>query len=365
MPRDLGGLRVLLVGDYPPPLGGVSVHVRALRDAARKAGARTTVLDIGKGRNTAPGVVAATRPIPFAARLATLATSHDLIHLHTSGANPKSWLLVAGIGAMAKATGCASVVTFHSGHGPRYLVTPQRAFVARAALAPWNRVVCVSEEIERTLSRLGAAEGRRVVAPAFGREGVVPGELPPTARSFRATHRELIVAMLAPGRDYGAPELFSAFALLRARRPQAALVVYGAGTESEELRRMASTLGASPVLHLGQLERPQALAVMACADVFVRPTLVDGDAVSVREALALGVPVVATRVGARPQQARLCEPRDTEALSTAIEASLQEEATPAREGAPLDGIESVLELYGRLDPRQTAFAAPPPTRRHA
>jgi hypothetical protein len=41
--------------------------------------------------------------------------------------------------------------------------------------------------------------------------------------------------------------------------------------------------------------------VIAACDVFVRPTLADGDSVSVREALALGRVVVASAVGHRPE----------------------------------------------------------------
>lgn len=358
MPPDLRGARVLIVGDWPPPLGGVSVHVRALRDAAVKAGARATVLDISKGRNSAPGVMPAGTEAGFAARLAGLCAAHDLVHVHTSGANPKSWVLTALVGATARLTRTRAVVTFHSGHGPRYLTTPARAFAARAALAAYDRVVCVNEEISRQLTRIGAAVDRHVVAPAFGREGVEPGQPPKQFERWRKKHRRIVSAMLAPGRDYGAPELFEAFARLRRTLPDASLCVYGPGTDDESTRELAKRFGASPLLRLGQLERTTALGVIRDSDVFVRPTLVDGDAVSVREALALGVPVVATRVGTRPARVRLCEPGDVDGLAKALHAAL----TEPREDAPLpadspDGIDAVLGLYRTLL-RRTASAPP-------
>ena len=43
------------------------------------------------------------------------------------------------------------------------------------------------------------------------------------------------------------------------------------------------------------------------SDVFVRPTFMDGDAISVREAGTLGVPVVASNVGTRPEGTVLFE----------------------------------------------------------
>src|SRR5207248_339939 len=84
--------------------------------------------------------------------------------------------------------------------------------------------------------------------------------------------------------------LLPAFAEVRARKPRAALAMYGPGTEE---------LSGGGVRGFGELHRPQALALLATCDVFVRPTIADGDSVSVREALALGRAVVATALGHR------------------------------------------------------------------
>src|SRR5947209_1579274 len=61
------------------------------------------------------------------------------------------------------------------------------------------------------------------------------------------------------------------------------------------------------VLLAGDLDHEVCLSLMGKSDVFVRPTFRDGDAISVREALTLGVPVVASRVGNRPDGAVLFE----------------------------------------------------------
>lgn len=341
------GVRLLLVGDFPPPLGGVSVHVRALAQAARKAGAHVTVLDVGKGQHDEEGVIASGRAVRFAVSLATLAASHELLHVHTSGANARSWLLAAAVGAAARVTGHRAVATLHSGHGPRYLSTPSRALAARVALAPYDRVVCVTEEISRALDRIGAAPQRHLVAPAFGREGLEPGALPAAARAFRDEHPVVMSAMLAPGPDYGARELFSAFARLRRQGLRAGLAVFGPGTDDDSTRQLAGQLGASPLLALGALERGVALAVVAHSDVFVRPTRVDGDSVSVREALALGRRVVATRVGTRPAGVHLCEPADEGSLARALAEALAG-PPPAAVDEGADGIDTVLHLYARL-----------------
>lgn len=341
MPRDLDGLRLLLVGDWPPPLGGVSVHVRSLRDAAARAGMKVTVLDIGRGRHEADGVVPADSEVNFIVSLATLASMHDVVHLHTSGANAKSWALILATGAVAKTLAARPVLTLHSGHGPRWLTNAPRTLAARVALAQYERLICVSDEIALTLSRLGIYGRRGLVAPAFGRDGLEPGALPAELVRFRRTHTLVVAAMLGAGEDYGATELLAAFPLLRKQVPGAALVVYGPGSTDAALGQQVAKVK-FPLLRLGEIERGQALAVMKASDLFVRPTRVDGDAVSVREALAMGTAVVATRIGTRPAGVTLCDPASPKDLARAMRLAL---ASPPLRGDPGDGISQVLTVY--------------------
>jgi glycosyltransferase involved in cell wall biosynthesis len=314
-----------------------------------------TVLDIGAGQNRGEGVFPSGREPHFAKELVRLTRSNDLVHLHTSGANPKSWILTTLVGLTAQATGCLPLVTFHSGHGPRYISTTARALTARVALRPYRRVICVNDEISKALSRIGAAYARHVVAPAFGREGVEAGGLPEAVSDFIARHQVIVSAMLAPGRDYGAVELIGAFQQFHAEHPEAGMILYGPGTDDLETGRLARPLG-NAVLRLGQVERPVALAVMRASRLFVRPTLVDGDAVSVREALAMGTRVVATTVGHRPEGVFLCRPGDVDDLARTLSTAI---TAPARatESLPVDGIELVLQTYARLARHVTPLAA--------
>ena len=146
--------------------------------------------------------------------------------------------------------------------------------------------------------------------------------------------------MIAPRPEYGAGILLDAFAQVRAQLPEAALALYGPGSES--VRR--------PGVHaFGELRRPQALALMAACDVFVRPTLADGDSVSVREALALGCLVVATSVGHRPPEARLVPPGAIGPLAEALVQAARRESRRSQRAARAPvagGLQPILSLYG-------------------
>src|SRR5918912_159906 len=91
-------MRIALLGDYPPPHGGVSVHVAALERALRARGDDVLVLDIGRGDHAARGVAPARGPFRYGAALARAAAARRLVHVHTNGANQRSWVIAASAG---------------------------------------------------------------------------------------------------------------------------------------------------------------------------------------------------------------------------------------------------------------------------
>ncbi|HYG68672.1 MAG TPA: glycosyltransferase, partial [Anaeromyxobacteraceae bacterium] len=207
------------------------------------------------------------------------------------------------------------------------------------------------------LAAAGVPRHRITVLPAFSR-ALLGARVPPTAlAAFRAAHEPLFAAALAPGATYGADVLLPAFEAARARLPGSGLVIFGPGTA-------APGFVAPGVLALGEISHGEALATIEAADVFVRPTRADGDAVSVREALALGRAVVATSVGHRPAGCLLVPPADRDALA----ARLVEAGSEARRGGAIasgrrepgsagggakstdeqDPFEVILALYGSL-----------------
>ena len=86
---------------------------------------------------------------------------------------------------------------------------------------------------------------------------------------------------------------------LRRTHPGATLVMAGqAGELSETVRREAEALGlADAVTFPGFLNPPAKLAAMSYADIFINTNHIDNTPVSVIEAGAMGLPIVATRIG--------------------------------------------------------------------
>src|SRR5207249_6729718 len=128
----------------------------------------------------------------------------------------------------------------------------------------WSSDVC-SSDLPRRLE----------VVPAFSHSFVQPGAPPPGFRELREQAAPLYCAMLAPGPVYGAEVLLRAFAEVHQHNPRARLALYGPSTLEMDFSYAGA--GAGAVRAYGELHRSAALALIAASDVFVRPTLADGD----------------------------------------------------------------------------------------
>lgn len=106
--------------------------------------------------------------------------------------------------------------------------------------------------------------------------------------------------------------------------PDAGLVVVGDGLERARLEALARSLNVLDRVYLaGARNRDETLGLMAACDIFVLNSIHEGLPHVVLEAMALGLPVVATAVGGTPEVVRhgengLLIPPDNEALSSVL-----------------------------------------------
>lgn len=126
--------------------------------------------------------------------------------------------------------------------------------------------------------------------------------------------------------------LLDAFAEVRERAPSARLVLAGDGAERASLIARARELGVlEGVEFAGHLAPHELRARLARASVFVLPSRSEGMPLALIEAMAAGVPVVATRVGGVPEvvhsgTGRLVEPERPPELARAVLDVLRDDA---------------------------------------
>jgi hypothetical protein len=217
------------------------------------------------------------------------------------------------------------------------------AFVLRFALAGFAQIVCVNDEIRRALARLGVPEDKLSVVPAF--LGAAPQPLEDGDEQRLRHFQPLLSVVAGSGPEYGLPVLMEALQRLRHHYPEIGCIVLGtngAGKPSEMVR----ALGLSEhVRFLGPLPHQRCVALLARSDVCVRPSLADGDAVSVREALSLAVPVVASDVTCRPPGTTLFLTGDSGDLAEKVLMLLRADRCSGETTPPLDFFDAILSVY--------------------
>ncbi len=344
-------MRVLQLGPYPPPHGGVQTNLVAIRRLLRARGIPCAVINITGAPESGDEAVYYPRGVLPLLRLFG-ALEYDVVHLHLGGNLTPRLLGLAAVCTMLPGT--RSVLTFHSGGYPSSAEgrTARAASLRGAVFRRFDRIIVVNQELADLFRRFGCwADAIRLILPHESptvTESESAPELPPHLVAFMAAHDRLLttVGLLEP--EYDLARQIEALPGIRAAAPGAGLLIVGSGSLEGELRALIARSPASEHICLaGDVPHDQTLRAIAASRVFLRTTLYDGDSISVREALALGTPVVATDTGMRPDGVRLVPIGDSEALVDAAVAAMGAPRSPrAAEGT--GNIEAVLALYEEL-----------------
>jgi glycosyltransferase involved in cell wall biosynthesis len=188
-----------------------------------------------------------------------------------------------------------------------------RTAVARLTCRFSDRIICVNQEMRATIVHLGVPDDRIEVKEAYLPTPVPPIEANPRFEAWLKEHSPLLTTTMFLRPEYGYEILEAAMPILRMRYPKIGLVVMG----------IDGTAPDSSIFRAGDVEHGLCLHLMSRCNAFVRPTFNDGDSVSVREAHALGVPVVASDIGNRPPGTYLFRPGDVNGFVEQVEKALE------------------------------------------
>jgi glycosyltransferase involved in cell wall biosynthesis len=244
----------------------------------------------------------------------------DLVHAH----------IYASVVAAALATLGTSVPLVITEHTEASWQTWRARWISRWVYRRVERIIAVSTPIRRRLIErddvhpdLITIIPNAVVAASEERADTPP----PLPAGLRERPLAGVVARLQP--EKGVANFLKAAARVASQFPEAHFVVAGDGPLRQELVALTEDLGlGSRVNFLGF--RSDASALMKSLDVLVVPSLTEGSPLVTLEAMAAGVPVVASAVGGIPDQIRhdkeglLVSPGDTGALGDALLALLRD-----------------------------------------
>ena len=257
----------------------------------------------------------------------------DVIHVHN-----RFFFTSLIAAAAAKALNIPLVTTLHLGSVDE-LPLPQRLPVlayerifGRTIIQASEQLIAVSQAVADYTRRLGASPEKTRVQP----NAVDTNAFRPSASKAQRPPRVAFVGRLIQNK--GPHYLMAAIPQMLAHRPDTEFWFIGDGPMRACLEQTAQNLGVAPnVRFLGV--REDVAALLADSDIFVRPSLMEGMPLTVLEAMACGLPVVATPVGGTAElviegeTGLLVPPRNVEALAGALQRLIDSPALRAQLGA--------------------------------
>jgi len=347
-------MRVLEVTHrYPPALGGVEIQVEAIARGLVERGHSVEVVttDLARDRplhRLPPGPTHEPVPVRRHRAFRTIPAPHglglvapgmaldvlrletDVVHAHAFGM-PPTWM--AAFARRVRTTPLVVETHFDAGRGTPGWWAYARA-VAHFTLAPADRIVAHTDLETNLLASLGVRRERIAKIP----NGIDLSEFVdfPSRTSSSEGLTVLFVGRLYPEQK-GLEPLVRALATIPSHVGLRLRIVGEDWGGQALVVRLARELDVERHIALtGPLSRAELLKEYARADVFVLPSLFDCTPIVLLEAMAAGLPIVASRVGGIPEvvaegeNALLCSPNDPVALAKALERLARDGALRAK-----------------------------------
>lgn len=360
-------MKIVMVGPYPPPLGGISVHVKRAAEHLRLFGMECDIYDESNGSPSVPGVYPLGSYRRFLFRFPWL--KGDLFHVHSISKNFRMML------GFYKLFGKKIVLTVHGGSLIEQIESSNRAvrFVLLRSLRSLDQILCVNEADTEKLLSMGFRRNRVATMPAYIRpveteevDSGIPGHVADFLEKaeFAITANGYI--RFFQGRDlYGADQLIWLLEELNARGLKARVLfaLLGAREQSarerqyyRDLQKRIKACGLEERFLFYEALDTELHPLLKKSDLFIRPTLADGYGVSIAEALACGTPAIASDACRRPAGTMLFRTGNSDDMLRMVRNVMENYPSYKQQALTLpvpDYMSGLLAVYERLAPKKT------------
>lgn len=355
-------LTIVLIGSYPPPYGGVSVHIQRLQTFLSNNGVHCIVYEYNKPCSHLKNNenIINIRKIKNWRHI--LNPKGRVIHIHNSRLNLKKIIIYS---LLCKLRGKNVIITYHA-LTPLYEAEHFSWLKKRIAKLSSKFVfhyIAVSPQIKNKLVFLNINSNKISVIPAFLPPAIKQrdiDDIPQEIWDFVKNHSPIISANAFKISFYNNQDLYGVnmcidlCANLQNAYPKIGLVFclpdIGDYDYFDKMKRRITEKGIENNF-LFVTQPYQLYPLLMKSDIFVRPTNTDGDAVSIREALYFKIPVVASDVVLRPEMAILFKNRDINAFTLKVKDILNNYEWHKKKLEPLifeDNFEKIMKVYQKL-----------------
>ena len=312
------GNKILFVGTLPPPIGGVSVHISRAVSLLKENNYNISVFDTSKKY-----LISYVKVLLLFTKI--LLGKYNIVHVHTTRTNILKIVL--------KAQKYSKFKLYFTDHNPRLFAnaTKTSKIFYQNFILNVDLLIAVSEEVILNYKKNDIRlKNKHIIRNAF-----LPPNLPDEEKIISTYDNEILQFL-----DKRKPILVSSAYKLSFINN---IDLYGLDMCIEltnNLKKDYNNIGYIFVLpdtseNEGKLQEYQETInnlklnnnilivkkpiqlwpIIKNADIFIRPTITDGDALSIREALMFNKPVIASDVCTRPDNVTIFRNRDIEDLT--------------------------------------------------
>jgi len=317
--------------------GGVSVHTVELSKELRKLGVNVEVYNISPNREyprwVSNLIKLYKRTLGLSMKLLLDGRRFDVIHIQASG--PMGGFLPAVVGAFwKKILGFKMLITFHYGHSKTFLRKYRLFFKFTLSTADMFFVVSQKqwEDISEILGNHNTQK-IRIMPNGFDQKIFYPQDKTICRKQLGLPQDKKIILNVASlvsvkGHEY----LIEAINEFVKYRKDVMCIIIGDGVIRRKLEDQIKNLHLGYYVKLvGAKPHNEIPLWMNAADIFVLPSLSEGNPTVMFEALGVGLPFVGTTVGGVPEiitsedYGLLCPPADPECLAEKILIALEKD----------------------------------------
>lgn len=323
--------KLILVGPYSLPHGGIQSYIRQLSALLREKGYVYNVLDTRSERDELyhSGLLRIVqRMFKYLSVLIKLIEIEGHI-VHCFSSSYGNFYANGLIIVLAKFMGRKTAISMLGGGWPSVVENSGliKTTVIKSIFSCADSIIACNEHIRESIISLTVSNKKiSLISNALPIRVREREPLSSEMQRFFASHRPVIASVSALLPEYGAVTLIQALMQLRAKFHEIGLVLIVLPTTSSTIAREIHE-----ILQKGDLSENvlivknvvSATAIIRKSDLFIRPNLLDGDSVSVREALLLGVPVVASDTAFRPKDVVLFKKGDVNDLSEKMKSVIE------------------------------------------